>query len=167
MQLPLIKDGVVVNVVEFEIGTICCSKADLKAMQVAEEAEYNARVDAWRAEVNAMQDEIRAAETQLAGARKVATEAKERAEKGKGDAQQLLRAVLNTDAEQKAWEENLASLRSHPLPARPTFVRPLRWIIPEGHEIGKAGGNIGDRWDGQAYVAPTSKTDPEPAERVA
>lgn len=167
MQRPLIKDGLVVNVVEFEPGTICCSKPELKAMQAAEEAEYDKRAAAWREEAGKLAEEIREAETQLSAARKASNQAQELASAGKGKADQLLKRVLETGGEVRAWEENLAALRARSLPARPTLVRPRRWIVPEGHSVGPAGGNIGDRWDGQAYIAPASKTDPEPAEKVA
>lgn len=156
MQLPLIKDGVVVNVVEFEAGTVCCNKAELKEMQAVENANYEARAAEWRGVIQRQKDELIAAETQLEAAMAVAGHARRKAEsmRDAGNSDQALKHVLTTGAEVDAWRENVAALRSRPLPTRPTLFRPVRWIVPEGHEIGAPGGNIGDTWDGKAYISP-------------
>jgi hypothetical protein len=163
MQLPLIKDGLVVNVVEIEEGTLCCSKAEHKHLGAAEVADYEARAAAWRAEIAAHHEAIRQAELQHFMACGVAAAAKDKARQGDGNSAQLLKHVLTTDEEAAAYAANLTALRATSLPDRPAMHRARRWIMPDDHIIGPPGGNIGDTWDGKSYIAPEGKTASEKA----
>lgn len=157
MQYPLIKDGVVVNVVEVSESTLCLSKAEYKAMAAKDEAAYAEAVKAWRSALLIRRLEITEAETGLFMARGAAEVIKEQASGKKGKARDALDRVLSADGEVNAWEEKLAAARRAEFPAKPRLDRAPAWIVPEGHELGPVGGNIGDLWDGKAYSAPTEK----------
>lgn len=156
MQLPLIRDGIVVNVIEIDEDTISASKGDHKRLSAEENAEYEARASEWRAAINAHAEAIKAAEMQLFPARGAANAVKSDVRKSQGDAQKALNRVLVADAEVEAWEAKVADMRVQPLPSKPQMVRGKRWICPDDAFLGPAGGAIGDLWDGKAYSKPTA-----------
>lgn len=158
MQLPLIKDGLVVNVVELDPGTVCVDKGTHKRMGLEENTAYAGRAREWRAELDARQAAIADAEQQLLAAATAAAVVKNAARKASGDAAATLDRVLVAEAEVDAWVAKVAQMRMAAGPEKPAMVRAARWICPEGFYVGPAGGNIGDTWDGRAYTPPVGKT---------
>lgn len=175
MQRPILKDGVVVNVVELKPGTYCCAKAELRELMAEEDAAYAAQLAAWRETVKGMQRDMNTALANLDNARQVAGATQQRVMKARQSgkaksADALLNSVLEAGEQVTAHEQRVAELAQRVPPEKPTFARPHRWVVPEGCEVGEPGGNIGDTWDGQRYVPPADKTvvkDREPiAEKV-
>lgn len=157
MHLPLLKDGIVVNVVELSEGTRLVSKSEHREISKADEASYEASANGWRTKKAERAEEIKQAETSLFMAKGMATSVKAEAKSGGGDAQKALNRVLLADAEVDAWTAKIADMKARPGPDRPKLVRTKCWIVPEGHVVGDPGGNIGDVWDGSQYIAPEGK----------
>jgi hypothetical protein len=152
MQFPVLRDGVVVNVVEMSPDCIAGTKADVKHAMRAEDAEYQTQVAAWQEAVQAHRAEFDAANSVAERAAQAADFAKRKAAEGKGNAQQLLDHVLATDRTLQEHIANVQAIGARPLPSRPLMVRATRWMIPEGCVLGEPGGNIGETWDGKRYV---------------
>lgn len=158
MQLPLIKDGLVVNVVELEPETACVDKAKHKEMSAAEDAEHGRRMDEWRAIANAHTLEIEKARQQLLLAHSAALAVKTAAKETKPGAEKAaLDRILFAENEVEQWRAKVAELQGRPLPPRPKMERAKRWFYPDGHEVGPEGGNIGDLWDGKTYTRPAKE----------
>ena len=99
-QRPIIKDGVVVNVIELDEETDLVTAEQHQQMQSVEDDDYAQQVEAWE---------------EIEGER----------------------------------------------PERPKLTRAKRWIVPDGHEVGPEGGNIGEAWDGQAFTKSPAVEEPE------
>jgi len=98
-QRPIIKDGVVVNVIELDEETAVVTAEQHQQMQSVEDDTFAQAVEDWEKE-------------------------------GK---------------EEKEDKER---------PERPKLTRAKRWVVPDGHNIGPEGGNIGEAWDGQTFTKP-------------
>lgn len=158
MQLPILKDGIVVNVIEIDEDAVTCSKAELKMQMLAEEAEHNAAMEEWRMACKAISDSVKAAVASVEKAREDAAAAIRRAEKG-GDAKKALAAISAAQSEVEARTGNLEAVRATPLPEKPRLVRKTRWAVPEGFVVGSPGGSIGDTWNGREYVRPDQEAE--------
>ena len=105
-HIPLIKDGVVVNVVELDDDCACVTKAVHKEMSASEEADYRKRLDAWRQRGQARHEEIAAAKRKAFMALDVANALKVQAKvesRGNGNADPCQRRILVADKETEAW----------------------------------------------------------------
>jgi hypothetical protein len=160
-QRPLIKDGVVVNVIEIEDDTLPCTKARHKELAAIEQASYEAKFNAWRKVVMDHRQAILQARQAAFLAHGVlnALKVQAEAEKAKPKWKRLLPSAYTSrisDAERQVADANrqIAELEALRLPEKPKPVRSKRWIHPDGHEVGARGGNIGDRWDGKKYTRP-------------
>lgn len=167
-QKPVLKDGKVVNVIEIDGETQVVTKDRHKEMIAAEDADYAQRLGAWRALVQQRHNTIQAATDELSLARATVSALKVTAGNEKDDrkAALALRQILSAEAGIAAIEQGIKVLRAEPLPEKPALVRPKRWFHPEGLEVGPAGGNIGDLWDGEKYTRP-EKPQADVAEKVA
>ena len=157
-HIPLIKDGVVVNVVELDDDCACVTKAVHKEMSASEEADYRKRLDAWRQRGQARHEEIAAAKRKAFTALAVANALKLQARverRGNGNADPFLRRIK----EAEAWRGKVAELQATPLPPKPKMIRTKRWFHPDDVIVGPSGGNIGDRWDGKRYIMPEEQSD--------
>jgi hypothetical protein len=165
MQRPILKDGVVVNVVELDDDTMVTTKARHKELTAAEDAEYQAKIDEWRIAHGAHQAKITAAAEALAMARMTLGTVKAKADKEKNEtkAAAALRQILTMEKDISAKEEDLAKIQGEPSPPKPVHKRGKRWFHPDGVEVGPAGGNIGDIWDGEKYVRPADTSPPNVA----
>lgn len=157
MQRPILKDGIVVNVVEIDEGTAIVTKAEHRQMSEAEEAEYANRLLIWQGAVKAAKTEISEVEVQLFMVTGMAAAAKADARNANGGAAAHLDRILVAEAEVEAWQAKLVDAKAMPLPERPRLERALRWIYPEGCLIGPEGGQIGDSWNGIKYTRPADK----------
>lgn len=126
MQLPILKDGLVVNVIVIGEDVAVMSKAECRQQEADEVAEYLAARESWSQEVAVRRAEVAEAYEAI---------------------------IVGT-----ATLEDVEALEADPLPPKPVLVRAPRWWPPEGHAVGPPGGNIGDLWDGQQYVAPEGKS---------
>ncbi len=156
MQRPLLKDGVVINVIEIDENTLVVCKAEHKQLQAEEDAAYTAQLEEWRAVIKARQGELGAASERLGMAKMTLSAMKVKVAEEKGDARAALalKQILSMEADVEQNEQAVMALHARPIPAKPKLVRSTRWIRPDDCEIGPAGGNIGDRWDGKQYVRP-------------
>jgi hypothetical protein len=161
MQLPVLKDGIVVNVIEIGEDTQIVTKARCKELIAIEDAEYAERIAAWREAVGELRKAHEDAAGALGMARMTVAAVKERARKvtGEAGAQEALRQILALEGDVTAHERKLAEIAARPMPEKPRLVRGKRWFHSDGLEVGPAGGNIGDRWDGVAYVRPDDGAD--------
>lgn len=167
-QKPILRDGKVVNVIEIDDATQIVTKALHKEMMAAEDADYAQRLESWRAQMKQRHNSVQATIEELTLARATVNALKMTASNEKDDrkAALALRQILSAEAGIAAMEQNVNALRAAPTPEKPTLARPRRWFHPEGLEVGPAGGNIGDLWDGQTYTRPV-KEQPAEAEKVA
>ncbi len=154
MQKPLIKDGIVVNIIEIGEHTLCVSKAEHKELEAQEMARYAADLVAWRNECQMHAKSIEEAKAGRFMAIGIVKAAKDAAKDSRIDPKHTLDRILMLDSEVEAWEEKLSRLKALGLPPKPQIQRAKRWILPEGHEVGPEGGQIGDIWDGKTYVKP-------------
>jgi hypothetical protein len=166
-QRPLIKDGVVANVIEIDDDCEIMTKAECRKREAAEQADYEERAKAWRDQAAAMRAEVAAAQEAASMARATVEAVKGQAANEKNDrkAAQLLRQILALEDEAKAHAAAVDGLRARPMPPKPRLERPKRWFHPDGHTVGPPGGNIGDSFDGSKYIAPEGKSagpDPTP-----
>lgn len=161
MRVPLIKDGVVINVTEMAEGCAAVTKAEHRAQMAREDAEYEEQAAIWRGKLAERQAALAEAKTQHFMAVGVAQALRGDAKKGlKGDAaERALNTIVAAEDEVKAYADNIAEIEGQPLPERPRMKRAHRWIIPEGCEVGPEGGEIGDRWDGTVYSRPVVAVD--------
>ena len=104
-QRPIIKDGVVVNVIELDEETEVVTAEQHQQMQSVEDDNYAQAVEAWE-------------------------------------------EIIKVDNEGER-------------PERPKLTRAKRWVVPDGHEVGPEGGNIGEAWDGQAFAKAPAVSEPE------
>ena len=154
-HIPLLKDGVVINVIELDDDCACVTKAVHKEMSASEEADYRKRLNAWRQRGQAHHEEIAAAKRKafmalgIANALKVQTRGESR---GNGNTDPFLRPILVADKDAEAWRNKVAELQAKPLPPKPKMIRTKRWFHPDDVIVGPSGGNIGDRWDGKRYI---------------
>jgi hypothetical protein len=156
MQRPILRDGVVVNVIELDDDTEIVTKARHKELCVAEDADYAAKLAAWRGQVTDIQKAFAEAVERLDMARATASALKVRAEDLQDGPQagQVLKQILAVEKQIASHEASAAAQQAKTVPARPRLVRGKRWFHPEGLEAGPAGGNIGDLWDGKTYTRP-------------
>jgi hypothetical protein len=169
MQRPILKDRIVVNVIEIGEDTEIVTKSRHKELMAIEEADYARRAAAWRASVGERQLEVRQAAEKLTMAKMTLAAVKAQAGKAGVDATQLLKQILALDDEIAGHEKAVAELQAKPIQEKPRLDRGKRWFHPEGLEVGPAGGNIGDIWDGKAYTRPekASREHEEAAQPVA
>ena len=158
MQIPLIKGGVVVNIVEIHEDTLQVTKLEYNEIAAREKEEHEVKMMQWRKSVEAQRDNISAAEASLALARKDAEAVRRAAHKRNGDDSGHLDRVLISEGEVDAWREKVEGMRAQPIPPKPEFRRTKAWIVPDGHIVGPLGGNIDDIWDGEKYVSPKGKS---------
>jgi len=145
MQFPLIKDGIVVNVVEIDDATMCVSKAEHREMAAKEAADYTNRFNAWRREIVKRRDAISTAHTSHFMATGAAGVILAEARANAGDAAAMLDRVLVANAEVEAWAAKVADMKAQALLEKPRMIRAARWIYPDDHVVGPAGGNIGEQ----------------------
>lgn len=153
---PIIKDGLVVNVVEIDDDCAIMTKAECRRQEAAELADYAARVAAWRERVALMRAEVDAAREKAGIAMATMSALKARAASEKSDAKvaALFRQASGMEQEVNTLVADVRSLQERPAPAKPRLVRGKRWFYPDGVEVGPPGGNIGDLWDGKSYTRP-------------
>jgi Mg-chelatase subunit ChlI len=158
-QRPILKDGTVVNVIEIGDDTEIVSKAQCKQFMAEEDARYQKAAAAWRETVKVREDEIRDVAERLALARMTVNALKVKAAEEENDtkAAQAFRRVMAEEEAVTKLEAELASMSTRALPQKPRLIRAKRWFHPDGLEVGPAGGNIGDAWNGQEYVRPTTE----------
>lgn len=155
-QLPILKDGVVVNVIEIDNETEIVTKDEHKRRAAEEMAAYETSLAEWREVIRGRQNEAHEALTKLQMA-KMTLEAKKTTaaeEKTDAGAALALRQILSMEEEVKRHEKAVLDIEARPLPVKPKLVRRKRWFHPQGLEVGPAGGNIGDLWDGKTYSRP-------------
>jgi hypothetical protein len=155
MRVPVIKDGVVVNVIEMAPDTTAVTKAEHKDAMARERVEYEARAADWRKGVEAGRSVVKLAKQDLFMARGLERAARSGVAKSDltGDAgAHAARQLLTLGNEAAAHQDNVERLEAAPLPPRPRLERARRWIVPEGCIVGPPGGEIGDTWDGVAYT---------------
>jgi hypothetical protein len=155
MRLPIIKDGIVVNVIEIDEATAIVDKATHANLCASEEADYAQRYAEWQTQVAAVETAIAEARTQHFMASGIAVAVKTEA-KGVDveSAPAMLDKLLVAEAEVEAWAAKIADMQAQPLPEKPKLIRTARWMYPEGHIVGPEGGEIGDSWNGNAYIKP-------------
>lgn len=156
MQRTVIQNGVVVNVVEIGPETAVVSKARGKELAAEEERVYAGRLEEWRgvAAERKRQEEAAVAEIHARVAAREAIKVRADKEKDGIKAAGLLREMLALEKDIATKGAALIALRAREMPEKPRLVRASRWAHPEGCEVGPEGGNIGDLWDGVAYVRP-------------
>lgn len=156
MQRPIIKDGIVVNVIEIGDETEIVTKDRHKELMASEDAQYAEHFTSWRGQIRAHQDEIGTAAEKLSMARMTLAAMKTKAEGEKDGTRAVytLNQILSLEKEIAGQEAAVKQLQERPVPPKPKLVRSKRWFHPEGLEVGPAGGNIGDIWNGQEYVRP-------------
>jgi hypothetical protein len=164
-QRPLIKDGVVVNVIEIEDDTQCLRKADYKRLTAAEDADHEAQMAEWRATVAKRQADIAEARQSafiavgVVNALKVQQAAEAEKPRWKRLIPSHFESRITSAANQvRAAREKIAELEAQEMHPKPKLVRPKRWFHPDGLVVGPAGGNIGDRWDGKSFTRPEKKS---------
>lgn len=153
-QKPIIKDGIVINVIEIDETTQVVTKAQYKEAQVADEANYNRQLEIWRAEMRQRRANVEAALTELGMARATVAALKVTAGNETDDARAalILRQILVAERDIAAIEKNAKMLQTSPISPKPTTMRGKYWFHPDDMEIGPDGGNIGDVWNGEKYV---------------
>ncbi|WP_088347777.1 MULTISPECIES: hypothetical protein [Rhodomicrobium] len=159
MRLPVIKDGVVINVVEMDADTLCVDKATHQQMLADEDDGHRAALALWGADISERHAAIQQAKRNLFMASGFASAVKNQVREGKISGDGALTSVLTADAEVEAWQAKIADMKAQPLPERPILVRGRRWICPEGCILGPEGGQKGDIWTGEAYVRPAHEED--------
>jgi hypothetical protein len=160
-QRPLIKNGVVVNVIEIADDTLPCTKARHMELSAVERANYAAKLAEWQRQVTARRAAIVEARQKafmaqgVVNALRVASQAETKKPKWRRLAAGSFDNRISTaESEARAALEKLAEAEAAPIPMKPKHERRKRWIHPDGHEVGAKGGNIGDRWDGKKYIRP-------------
>lgn len=168
MQLPLIEDGIVVNVIEIDDDTMIMTKDRHKELQAQEDAGYADRLAAWRKRSRACHGELNATMKRLGMANMTLSAVKIRAADEKQDAKAalLLRQILSMEADIEQHQRAVEIAQATPLPPKPRLVRAKRWFHPPECTVGPEGGNIGDRWDGKQYVRPEKAEAVKSAEPV-
>jgi hypothetical protein len=158
-QRPVLKDGIVVNVIEIEDDTEVVSKDRCKQIRAEEDARYERAAAEWRGSVKEKEKEIREAGERLGLAKMTVSAMKVRAAQEKNDtlAAMAFRSAMAEEENAAKIEAEFAALRTQTLPPKPKLTRAKLWFHPEGLEIGPAGGNIGDMWNGQEYSRPTKE----------
>ena len=105
-HIPLIKDGVVVTVIELDDDCACVTKAVHEGMSASEEADYRKRLDTWRQRGQAHHEEVAAAKRKAFMALGVANALKVQAKvecRGNGNADPFQRRILVAEKEAEAW----------------------------------------------------------------
>lgn len=151
MQIPLIKDGRVVNVVEIGQSTLCVTKAEHRQLEAQENAKLEKDLSVWQAEIDAHSKAIEEVKLQYFMALGIAKKLKESAKDIKSDKSKLLDRILLADSEVEAWADKIADMKSRKLPKMPQAIKAKRWIYPDGFEVGPVGGNIGDFYENGKY----------------
>lgn len=156
MQRPILKDGIVVNVVEIDEDAAIMTKGQHKKLHSDEDAAYTVQLRAWREAVKARQGQVSAAMERLGLANMTlsAVKAKAAGEKLDAKAALLLSQILSMEAEIGAMHQSIAIIQSTPPPLKPKLIRAKRWFHDDDCEVGPAGGNIGDTWNGKGYERP-------------
>lgn len=156
VQRPVLKDGVVVNVVEISDDTMIVTKDEHKQLMAKEDADYEQAAAEWRETVKGREAQIRDAAERLGLARMTVSALKVKAAEEDSDtkAAQALRRILAEEEAVTQLEAELARISAGPLPPKPKLIRGKRWFHRYGFDVGPAGGNIGDLWNGQEYVRP-------------
>ncbi len=153
MQRPLIKDGKVINVIEIDDETESVTKAEHKEMLAAENADYAERMAAWRTAISAHQQTLAEARSRSFVAMGIANAMRIQAATATGREKTVLENRIDgADEQARAATAEVAALETAQLPKKPSLVRTKRWMCPPGVELGPAGGNIGDTWNGKTYT---------------
>ncbi len=171
MQKPIIKGGVVVNVIEIDEDTEIVTKEALKLRQAEEAAEYSVANAEWQGVLKKRMAYIKEARDQafmmqgVVNALRIQVEVEKRT-KGKVLSQGKLDEAIS-EAEITVSIAN--NLMAEPIPDKPAMKRSKMWFMPshmEGCIVGPPGGNIGDLWDGTSYSKPPKQPQADtPAER--
>lgn len=158
-QRPLLKDGIVINVIEIEDDTEVVSKDRCKQIRAEENARYERAAAEWRDSVKEKEAEVREVGERLSLARMTVSAMKTKASQEKTDtlAAMAFRSAMAEEENAAKIEAEFAGLCKQTLPPKPKLARAKLWFYPEGCEIGPVGGNIGDLWNGQEYVRPTKE----------
>jgi hypothetical protein len=155
---PLIKGNVVVNVIELGDDTEHMTKARFKQLKAADDADYEARLNAWRDQMRAHRDAIKGAQQKAFMAQGVVHALKEQAaaegKKRTGDPSRFAKRIQEAEREAEGWRTKIAEMEVSALPPKPRPVAIKRWFHPEDVTVGPPGGNIGDQWDGKRYSKP-------------
>lgn len=165
MQRPILKNGVVVNVIEIDEDTAIVTKAQHKRLQAGEEEAYATELKAWREAMTARQGEMSAAMEGLGLANMTLSAVKAKAASEKVDARAALALtqILSMEAEIEQMHQGIAELKSTPAPLKPRLIRAKRWFYDDDCEVGPAGGNIGHVWNGKGYERPAKAVSAEKA----
>jgi hypothetical protein len=170
VQRPLLKNGVVVNIIEIEDDTCICTKEEHKARTLEENSAYANRLAGWKGHMAKLKNQFDAAKGKLITARMTlaALEARRSDATDPKVATTFTTQINQAKDEVAAAQSALDQIQRAPLPQKPLMFRAKRWFHHEdGIQVGPAGGHIGDTWDGKKYIAPAGKTANGPDEMVA
>lgn len=159
-QIPIIKGGIVVNVVELEDGTTPVLKAIHRARLAEEDADYQRRFTEWRKTVTDRQTQIADAKQKAFMASGIGNALRSKLAEDaalpprKRPVANMDAPIAAADADVKLWLSQVDSLMSAPLLPKPAPKRGKRWVYPDDCIVGPPGGNVGDTWNGKKYSTP-------------
>lgn len=155
-QRPILKNGVVINVIEIDDDTQIVTKAQHKQMLAEEAVDYEVRLATWREAIRDVQQQAADVIDQLAMARMTLSAMKTQAAGEKNDAKaaQALRQILAAEEDVKQREKAVSQAQAVAIPPKPRPASSKRYFHSDDVEVGPAGGNIGDLWDGKTYTRP-------------
>lgn len=156
MKLPILKDGIVVNVIAIDDDTQVVTKAQHKELCAKEDAEHETAMATWRKLMSERKAALDAIVTDITMGQMMLAAVKERAstEQNDGKVAALMREALKLETNIQGHQERLVAADRAELPTKPHLVRGMRWFHHEGLEAGPVGGEIGDVWDGKSYTRP-------------
>lgn len=155
-QRPLLKDNIVINVIEIDDDTLIMTKAEHKELMAQEDAEYEAKAAEWRATIGSVRASIDAEVDKLTNARATLSAYKitAEAEPSPAKAGAMLKQILAMERGIIEQEKVVAEVGKTKVPEKPRLIRAKRWFRPDDVVVGEPGGNIGDVWDGKQYTRP-------------